>query len=143
MSDFTIFDYLKAMNDNREMFKNRSRTFKDEIINHLKDTPRICDFVKAEDGDSLKLSFAGIHLPLNSRERIVFDDKEPLLEFDFFTINDPANVSVLKVFFDTHGQVILGSHSNSLKYDFINEPICSEFFHELFKSAYDKGIISV
>lgn len=143
MSDFTMQVYLKAMKENDDLFERRSVSLKSEILEFLNDTPIIRNYVKADNSGSLKLTFSGIDLLLDSRERVVFHGKESLLEFDFFTINGGVEISILKVFFDTNGHVILGSASSTAQYDFVNDPICQELFEALIKSAYDKGIISI
>lgn len=143
MSVFTMRNYLKGMKDNAETFELRSQSFRKEVVEYLNETKLIQDYVKADNNTDLKLTFTGVNLNLESRERVVFSGVDSFLEFEFFTIKGSSEVSVLKVFFDSHGHIILGSHTSELKYDFVNDSIGLALFEALIQSGYDKGLISV
>lgn len=143
MSVFTMRNYLKGMKDNAETFELRSQSFRKEIVEYLNETKLIQDYVKADNNTDLKLTFMGVNLNLETRERVVFSGVDPFLEFEFFTTKSSSEVSVLKVFFDSNGRIILGSHTSELKYDFVNDSIGLALFEALIQSGYDKGLISV
>lgn len=143
MSGISLGEYLSAMRHHKEELIGRFEDFWREISTKARLARVYQGHVIVKDAPEFTISLDGTGLTLLTRNRIVFLEKAPLLEIEFYKKNEKKDVSILKVYISTEGALYLGHPSDVESLDFFHTEIGSDFFEAIIRSVTAGKIISI
>ncbi|AMG57748.1 hypothetical protein [Pantoea vagans] len=144
MSIKTIADLSTPLNSEADNLHNASKNLHEILLTYWKSDRGLssCSQAELDENSHFAINIPALKFCCLSKQRLVFREKNLLAEIDFHVHNNETDISVLKCYLDTYGNISFDETDDIL--DFYSDPyVPAKILSKLFSAASNKKIISI